>query len=113
MKDKENLSLNHNNVRNESAPDSKRLWFRILLVYGSNQHYVKPIKVCQQHRKESNTTKGQVMDTLKSIKPTEPINLTKPFPNKISVSNRYDITWKIYSELMESHFHRVLFEDCQ
>ena len=92
MKDKENLSLKHNNVKNESAPDPKNLWFRILLVYGSNQHYVKPIKVCQQHRKETHSNRCQVIDTLKNVKQTEPINLTKPFPNRILVSNKHDIT---------------------
>ena len=89
MKDKENLSVNHNNVRNESAPDSKKLWFRILLVYGSNQHYVKPIKVCQQHRKDTNPNKNQGIATLKNVKQTEPMNLTKPFTNNILVSNEY------------------------
>ena len=92
MKDKENLSHNHENVRTESAPDSNRLWFRILLVYGSNQHYVKPIKVCQQHRKETNSNKGQVIATQKNVKQTEPMNLTKPFANKILVSNKQEIS---------------------
>ena len=85
MKDKENISLNHKNVQNESAPDPKNLWFRILLVYGSNQHYVKPIKVCQQHRKEIDSNKRQGIDVLKNVKQTEPMNLTKHFPDRISV----------------------------
>ena len=92
IKDKENLSLDHNSVQNESAPDSKRLWFRILLVYGSNQHYVKPIKVCQQHRKETNLNKSHEIGTLKNVKQTEPMNLTKRFPNKTLVSNEDGFT---------------------
>ena len=91
MKDKENISLNHDNVRNESVPDSKKLWFRILLVYGSNQHYVKPIKVCQQHRKETNSNKCQGIANPKNVKQTEPMNLTKPLANKILVSNKQEI----------------------
>ena len=92
MKDKENLSLKHNNVKNESAPDPKNLWFRILLVYGSNQHYVKPIKVCQQHRRETDSKERQGTDALKNVKQTEPMNLTKSIPDNILVRNKHYIT---------------------
>ena len=78
-------------------PDSEKLWFRILLVYGSNQHYVKPIKVCQQHRKETNSKNVQGIATLKNVKQTEPINLTKLFPDMMLVSNKHVITLEIYS----------------
>ena len=90
MKNKENISLHQDSVQHESAPDPKNLWFRILLVYGSNQHYIKPIKVCQQHRKEANSNKTKGIAT--NFKQTEPMNLTKPFQNKILVSNKHGIT---------------------
>ena len=78
-------------------PDSEKLWFRILLVYGSNQHYVKPIKVCQQHRKETNSNKCQGIANPKNVKQTEPMNLTKHFPDNISV---------IYKlELLDKYIH--------
>ena len=92
MKDKENISHYQDSAQHESVPDPKKLWFRILLVYGSNQHYVKPIKVCQQHRKETNSDKDHGITSPKRVKQTEPMNLTKPFPNKILVSNKHDIT---------------------
>ena len=73
--EKENFSTKPSDLNMETNPEKEKLWLRVLLVYGSNQHFVKPITLCQQHRRlaTENICNGNERD----IKLNEPINLSK------------------------------------
>ena len=58
---------------------NEKLWLRVLLVYGSNQHFVKPITLCQQHRREAVGDNGNGNE--QNAKTNEPINLSRTFSN--------------------------------
>ena len=66
----------------------QKLWLRILLLYGSNQHFVKPVTVCQQHRRETTFPgKNNATENIKGQKDNEPINLSKSSLKSLMDSN--------------------------
>ena len=83
--DKENVTTSHTQPINQEILDYKGLWLRLLLVYGSNQHFVKPITVCQQHRKEKFSSGIEFMEDKTKFKTNEPINLSKSSLDDIMV----------------------------
>ena len=85
--DKENLTLRENTCNKEQVNrEPQKLWLRLLLVYGSNQHFVKPVTVCQQHRKEKVSSKSNLIENGPSIKENEPINLSKSYSDNVILS---------------------------
>ena len=79
---KENLATDYSQLKNRYLlEDQKKLWLRILLLYGSNQHFVKPVTVCQQHLGEKFPGKTDLLESAKICKANGPIDLSKSFSN--------------------------------
>ena len=81
--DKENLTSKRKPLNNEDFQRQKQLWLRVLLLYGSNQHFVKPVNVCPQHQKEKFLGKSNMTENIKGYNISEPMNLSKSFVNNV------------------------------
>ena len=81
--EKENVAagtIAQNTSPSASQQKEDNLWLRILLLYGTNQHFVKPITVCRQHSGETLSGKNYAAESiLTECMTNSPMDLSQSF----------------------------------